>query len=308
MGRPLGIAGAPIIQGAGDYTFGDLLHQGSTAQIKVAEDHITRRKVHKDYASCETGALQQLRDEHAVREAQILLLLRHPNIVQVRDFITASDHYCLVMEHIPGIALLHHVIQHQYLSETRARHYAHQIWRALDYLHGHAVVHLDLRIDNILLQDDQIKIIDFSNASVYTSQPLHKRRYICRSIHYTAPELLDPARETFEGPSVDIWSFGILLYIMVTGEMPFEGNSPEQVSRRIQQGRISYPGRLSPECRQLLKSMLATDPHQRITLTEVAHHPWFRTLPPSTDIPNRKPLKPPLDPFIVQMMARAFRI
>ncbi|KAI7856869.1 kinase-like domain-containing protein [Circinella umbellata] len=343
MNKPLanGSNNMSTLQSIGDYYFLNALHQGSNAQIKLAEHRITHEKVAvkitpraNKYAfldissdvedkdenkNRETSALERLRDEHAYREAQIILLLRHPCIPQVHDFITTADHYYLVMEHINGVPLLFKVIQQGYLSEKYARKYAIQVWQILDYLHGHAIVHLDVRIDNLLLEqnEDRVKLLDFSTASPYINQKgdvLYKRHHLCRSIHYTAPELLDPMSETFEGPPVDVWNFGVLIYIMVTGEMPFEGYSPEQVSRRIRPNEddkeyhVQYPDRLSPECRHLIQSMLATNPRQRISLAQVAQHPWFRSTFPTSDIIQReKPLKPPLDPLVIQSMARAFR-
>ncbi|KAI9492094.1 kinase-like domain-containing protein, partial [Zychaea mexicana] len=226
------------------------------------------------------------------------------------DFVTTLDHHYLVMEHISGTPLLFHIIRQHYLSEVSARRYAHQVWRILDYLHGHAIVHLDVRIDNLILaQNGQVKLLDFSAASICVDQLLDKRKYMCRSIHYTAPELLDTVSETYEGPPVDVWNFGVLIYIMVTGGMPFEGYSPEQVSQRIlDKDHVQFPDRLSPECRDLLQSMLTIDPGRRITLAQVAQHPWFRSLPPASDIPIRKPLRPPLDPLVIQKMTRAFSV
>ncbi|KAI9266573.1 kinase-like domain-containing protein, partial [Phascolomyces articulosus] len=296
MAKPLANNGSTLstLQSIGDYTFLNFLHQGNNAQIKMAEHRTTRER--NEYKTRETGALERLRDKHAYREAQILLLLRHPYLPRIYDFISTADHHYLVMEHVNGIPLLFRVIQQEYLSEASARHYAHQVWRILDYLHGHAIVHLDIRIDNLILkqEQDQIKLLDFSTACLYLGwkkeekQALYKRQHLCRSIHYTAPELLDPSNETFEGPPVDIWNFGILIYIMVTGEMPFEGYSPEQVSRHIQsidpQGKdnkqghphphLRYLDRLSPECRHLIQSMLAINPRERISLAQVAQHPW----------------------------------
>ena len=224
--------------------------------------------------------------------------------------------------------MLDYIISHGRLKEKQARKFGRQIASALDYCHRNSIVHRDLKIENILIsKTGDIKIIDFGLSNLFS--PRSHLKTFCGSLYFAAPELLQARQYT--GPEVDIWSFGIVLYVLVCGKVPFDDQSMPQLHAKIKKGVVDYPAWLSngkhmisvvdflfvgfsvepgqlmdsPECKSLISKMLVTDPKQRTSLQEIMNHPWitkgFNT-PPENYLPHRGPIQLPLDPEIVEKM------
>jgi serine/threonine protein kinase len=237
----------------------------------------------------------------------------------MRDFVRTNYHWYMLFEYVNGGQMLDYIISHGKLKEKQARKFARQIASALDYCHRNSIVHRDLKIENILIsKNGDIKIIDFGLSNLFS--PQYHLKTFCGSLYFAAPELLQAKQYT--GPEVDIWSFGIVLYVLVCGKVPFDDQSMPQLHAKIKKGHVEYPpwlsqGRplkdifrdlanpLSSECKNLISRMLVTDPSRRATLTEIMNHPWmtkgFNT-PPENFLPVREPLQLPLDPAVVQKM------
>ena len=225
--------------------------------------------------------------------------------------------------------MLDYIISHGRLKEKQARKFGRQIASALDYCHRNSIVHRDLKIENILIsKTGDIKIIDFGLSNLFS--PKAHLKTFCGSLYFAAPELLQARQYT--GPEVDIWSFGIVLYVLVCGKVPFDDQSMPQLHAKIKKGVVDYPAWLSTgmeehpllkfnffslsifdvsiltnptECKSLISRMLVTDPKQRTSLQEIMNHPWitkgFNT-PPENYLPHREPIQLPLDPEIVEKM------
>lgn len=227
-----------------------------------------------------------------IREAALCMLLHHPYICGMREMIVHQHHYYMVFEYVSGGQMLDYIISHGRLRERVARKFARQIGSALEYSHKNNVVHRDLKIENILIsQTGNIKIIDFGLSNLWN--PNSHLSTFCGSLYFAAPELLNA--RVYTGPEVDVWSFGVVLYVLVCGKVPFDDQSMPALHAKIKRGQVEYPAWLSAECKHLLSRMLVTNPAARATLQEVLSHPWMlRNFngPPSPHLIQREPLRP----------------
>ncbi|KAI7880695.1 Pkinase-domain-containing protein [Lichtheimia hyalospora FSU 10163] len=232
------------------------------------------------------------REQRTIREMAMMHLLRHPNICQLKEWITEGDYYYMFLEYVNGGQLLDYIISHGKLREKQARKFARQIVSALDYCHRNSIVHRDLKIENILItRDEDVKIIDFGLSNIYS--PSRLLSTFCGSLYFAAPELLQARHYT--GPEVDVWSFGVVLYVLVCGRVPFDDTSLPALHAKIKAGRVDgYPDHLSKDCVDLLTRVLVVDPKRRATLSQVINHPWMNKGyddPVTNYIPHRQALE-----------------
>ncbi|KAH7886474.1 hypothetical protein F5I97DRAFT_1936203 [Phlebopus sp. FC_14] len=306
----------------GDYTLTKTLGAGSMGKVKLAIHNITDDKfaikilprVHPSTsvpngsnATPEAIAKQASKDAskeiRTLREAALSMLLHHPYICGMREMIVHQHHYYMVFEYVNGGQMLDYIISHGRLRERVARKFARQIGSALDYCHRNNVVHRDLKIENILISETgNIKIIDFGLSNLY--DPVNHLSTFCGSLYFAAPELLNA--KVYTGPEVDVWSFGVVLYVLVCGKVPFDDQSMPALHAKIKRGLVEYPVWLSAECKHLLSRMLVTNPAARAPLTEVLEHPWMNrgfSAPPESHLVHREPLRPnELDRLVIRGM------
>lgn len=148
----------------------------------------------------------------------------------------------MVFEYVNGGQMLDYIISHGRLRERSARKFARQIGSALEYCHANSIVHRDLKIENILIsKTGNIKIIDFGLSNLYA--PSTHLNTFCGSLYFAAPELLNA--KLYTGPEVDVWSFGIVLYVLVCGKVPFDDQSMPALHAKIKRGQVEYPTWLS---------------------------------------------------------------
>lgn len=180
------------------------------------------------------------------REAAIVTLLNHPYICGLRDVVRTNYHWYMLFEYVNGGQMLDYIISHGKLKEKQARKFSRQIASALDYCHRNSIVHRDLKIENILIsKTGDIKIIDFGLSNLFA--PRGHLKTFCGSLYFAAPELLQA--RAYTGPEVDVWSFGIVLYVLVCGKVPFDDQSMPALHAKIKKGLVDYPNWLtSGEC------------------------------------------------------------
>ncbi|RKP24964.1 kinase-like domain-containing protein, partial [Syncephalis pseudoplumigaleata] len=211
-------------------------------------------------------------------------------------------HFYLAFEYVSGGQMLDYIISHGRLKERVARKFLRQMVSAVDYCHRNSIVHRDLKIENILISSSgSIKLIDFGLANLYS--PRSQLNTFCGSLYFAAPELLNA--RPYIGPEVDIWSLGIVLYVLVCGKVPFDDQSMPMLHAKIKRGHVEYPDWLSKDCVDLLSQMLVVDPSRRATLRTVAGHPWMvrgYDGPPENHVPKREPLTLPLDIEVIRRM------
>ncbi|OCB89838.1 Pkinase-domain-containing protein [Sanghuangporus baumii] len=294
----------------GDYTLGKTIGAGSMGKVKLAYHNITGEKLAIKIipralaANANANGAPQTPEQQAkqaskdaskeirtIREAALSMLLHHPYVCGMRELIVHTNHYYMVSEYVNGGQMLDYIISHGRLRERVARKFSRQIGSALDYCHRNNVVHRDLKIENILIsQTGNIKIIDFGLSNLYN--PTTHLSTFCGSLYFAAPELLNA--KVYTGPEVDVWSFGVVLYVLVCGKVPFDDQSMPALHAKIKRGLVEYPDWLSAECKHLLTRMLVVNPAARAPLWEVSNHPWMIRGyggPPDPHMLHREPLR-----------------
>lgn len=297
----------------GHWELGKTIGAGSMGKVKLARNKATGEQVAvkivprgsndgEHRTSAERERADHSKEVRTAREAAIVTLADHPYICGMRDVVRTNYHWYMLFEYVNGGQMLDYIISHGRLKEKQARKFGRQIASALDYCHRNSIVHRDLKIENILIsKTGDIKIIDFGLSNLFS--PRNHLKTFCGSLYFAAPELLQAKQYT--GPEVDVWSFGIVLYVLVCGKVPFDDQSMPQLHAKIKKGHVEYPPWLTPECRNLISRMLNTDPSQRATLAEIMAHPWmtkgFNGVPDNY-LPQRKPLQLPLDAGVIDKM------
>uniref|UniRef100_K7G6N6 non-specific serine/threonine protein kinase n=1 Tax=Pelodiscus sinensis TaxID=13735 RepID=K7G6N6_PELSI len=221
-------------------------------------------------------------------------MIRHPNIAQLLDILETENSYYLVMELCPGGNLMHKIYEKKRLEEYEARKYIRQLILAVEHLHRAGVVHRDLKIENLLLdEDNNIKLIDFglSNCAgiMGYSDPFSTQ---CGSPAYAAPELL--ARKKY-GPKIDVWSIGVNMYAMLTGTLPFtvEPFSLRALYQKMVDKEMNpFPAQLSTAAINFLQALLEPDPGKRPNIQQALANRWLNEnypgkAPHNVTYPNR---------------------
>ncbi|XP_054433779.1 hormonally up-regulated neu tumor-associated kinase [Pteronotus mesoamericanus] len=293
----------------GNYLVGSRkLGEGSFAKVREGLHVLTGEKVaikviDKKRAKKDTYVTKNLR-----REGQIQQMIRHPNITQLLDILETENSYYLVMELCPGGNLMHKIYEKKRLEEPEARRYIRQLISAVEHLHRAGVVHRDLKIENLLLdEDNNIKLIDFglSNCAgiLGHSDPFSTQ---CGSPAYAAPELL--ARKKY-GPKIDVWSIGVNMFAMLTGTLPFtvEPFSLRALYQKMVDKEMNpLPTQLSTGAINFLRSLLEPDPAKRPNIQQALAHRWLNEncvgrVPCNVTYPNRISLAD-LSPSVVLHM------
>ncbi|KAH8598922.1 hypothetical protein B0O99DRAFT_505278 [Bisporella sp. PMI_857] len=298
----------------GNWVLGKTIGAGSMGKVKLARrieggeqvacKIIQRGSTEDDHRSnpADQERADRSKEVRTAREAAIVTLLDHPYICGMRDVVRTNYHWYMLFEYVNGGQMLDYIISHGRLKEKQARKFSRQIASALDYCHRNSIVHRDLKIENILIsKTGDIKIIDFGLSNLFA--PAGQLKTFCGSLYFAAPELLQA--KAYTGPEVDVWSFGIVLYVLVCGKVPFDDQSMPALHSKIKKGVVDYPNWLSPECKHLISRMLVTDPERRATLQEIMNHQWMTKGfpgPPESHLPAREPITLPLDDSIIQLM------
>ena len=208
------------------------------------------------------------------QEVYVLQALKHPNIVKYYDSIEDEHHLCIITEFWEGLTLNEFIRTYKRLGERRAVKVVHQILKAIQYWHSKNISHRDLKPENIIVDDNnKVKLIDFG-LSKLTSQSQLKS--ILGSPQYMSPEISTGVYTN----KIDIWSIGVLLYEMISGEVPYNGRWIKDIKNKIESKDLPFYNKVwtktSPEWIDLVKSMLIVDPSKRITAKKALKHKWFK--------------------------------
>lgn len=183
----------------------------------------------------------------------------------------------MVLEYAGG-ELFDYIVSHGKLDEQQARRFFQQMICAVEYCHRHKVVHRDLKPENLLLDDQlNVKIADFGLSNIMTDGNFLKTS--CGSPNYAAPEVI--SGKLYAGPEVDVWSCGVILYVLLVGRLPFDDDHIPSLFAKIQRGVFTIPHWIKSEAADLIRKMLQTNPVQRATIDDIRQDPWFlKDLPP----------------------------
>ncbi|XP_048829874.1 MAP/microtubule affinity-regulating kinase 3a isoform X6 [Brienomyrus brachyistius] len=254
----------------GNYRLLKTIGKGNFAKVKLARHILTGREVAIkiiDKTQLNPTSLQKL-----FREVRIMKILNHPNIVKLFEVIETEKTLYLVMEYASGGEVFDYLVAHGRMKEKEARAKFRQIVSAVQYCHQKHIVHRDLKAENLLLDADMnIKIADFGFSNEFTLG--NKLDTFCGSPPYAAPELFQGKK--YDGPEVDVWSLGVILYTLVSGSLPFDGQNLKELRERVLRGKYRIPFYMSTDCENLLKRFLVLNPAKRGTLEQIMKDRWI---------------------------------
>ncbi|KAI4377939.1 hypothetical protein MLD38_015491 [Melastoma candidum] len=250
------------------------LGQGNTGMVMLMRDKRTNELV-----AVKCIKRGEAINDNVEREIINHRSLKHENIIGFKEVLLTPTHLAIVMEYAAG-GELHCRTYEVGLSEDEARYFFRQIISGISYCHSKEICHRDLKLENTLLDmspNPSLKICDFgfSLCSLWHSQP----KSLVGTPPYIAPEVLSD--KEYDGKMADIWSCGVMLYVMLVGRYPFEDpddlHNIHKVIQKIRNVEYSVPENknISMECRELLSRIFIADPSKRITLAEIKSHPWF---------------------------------
>uniref|UniRef100_A0A3B4YSW5 non-specific serine/threonine protein kinase n=1 Tax=Seriola lalandi dorsalis TaxID=1841481 RepID=A0A3B4YSW5_SERLL len=252
----------------GNYRLLKTIGKGNFAKVKLARHVLTGKEVVGvfDTALC-VACFSQL-----FREVRIMKMLNHPNIVKLFEVIETEKTLYLVMEYASGGEVFDYLVAHGRMKEKEARAKFRQIVSAVQYCHQKCIVHRDLKAENLLLDADMnIKIADFGFSNEFTLG--NKLDTFCGSPPYAAPELFQGKK--YDGPEVDVWSLGVILYTLVSGSLPFDGQNLKELRERVLRGKYRIPFYMSTDCENLLKKFLILNPSKRGSLEQIMRDRWM---------------------------------
>ncbi|XP_028838053.1 serine/threonine-protein kinase MARK2 isoform X6 [Denticeps clupeoides] len=254
----------------GNYRLLKTIGKGNFAKVKLARHILTGKEVAVkiiDKTQLNSSSLQKL-----FREVRIMKLLNHPNIVKLFEVIETEKSLYLVMEYASGGEVFDYLVAHGRMKEKEARVKFRQIVSAVQYCHQKCIVHRDLKAENLLLDADMnIKIADFGFSNEFTLG--NKLDTFCGSPPYAAPELFQGKK--YDGPEVDVWSLGVILYTLVSGSLPFDGQNLKELRERVLRGKYRIPFYMSTDCENLLKKFLILNPTKRGSLEQIMKDRWM---------------------------------
>uniref|UniRef100_A0A8C4VFY2 non-specific serine/threonine protein kinase n=1 Tax=Gopherus evgoodei TaxID=1825980 RepID=A0A8C4VFY2_9SAUR len=258
----------------GFYDIERTLGKGNFAVVKLARHRVTKTQV--AIKIIDKTRLDPSNLEKIYREVQIMKLLNHPHIIKLYQVMETKDMLYIVTEFAKNGEMFDHLTSNGHLSESEARKKFWQILSAVEYCHSHHIVHRDLKTENLLLDASMnIKLADFGFGNFYKSgEPLSTW---CGSPPYAAPEVFEG--KEYEGPHLDIWSLGVVLYVLVCGSLPFDGPNLPTLRQRVLEGRFRIPYFMSQDCETLIRRMLVVDPTKRITIAQIKQHKWMQADP-----------------------------
>uniref|UniRef100_A0A3Q1K1Q3 MAP/microtubule affinity-regulating kinase 3 n=1 Tax=Anabas testudineus TaxID=64144 RepID=A0A3Q1K1Q3_ANATE len=254
----------------GNYRLLKTIGKGNFAKVKLARHVLTGKEVAVkiiDKTQLNSSSLQKL-----FREVRIMKMLNHPNIVKLFEVIETEKTLYLVMEYASGGEVFDYLVAHGRMKEKEARAKFRQIVSAVQYCHQKHIVHRDLKAENLLLDADMnIKIADFGFSNEFTLG--NKLDTFCGSPPYAAPELFQGKK--YDGPEVDVWSLGVILYTLVSGSLPFDGQNLKELRERVLRGKYRIPFYMSTDCENLLKKFLILNPSKRGSLDQIMRDRWM---------------------------------
>uniref|UniRef100_A0A8D3DT79 non-specific serine/threonine protein kinase n=1 Tax=Scophthalmus maximus TaxID=52904 RepID=A0A8D3DT79_SCOMX len=255
----------------GNYRLLKTIGKGNFAKVKLARHVLTGREVRQVFLftffiNHRPATRQQF------REVRIMKILNHPNIVKLFEVIETEKTLYLVMEYASGGEVFDYLVAHGRMKEKEARAKFRQIVSAVQYCHQRRIVHRDLKAENLLLDADMnIKIADFGFSNEFTVGS--KLDTFCGSPPYAAPELFQGKK--YDGPEVDVWSLGVILYTLVSGSLPFDGQNLKELRERVLRGKYRIPFYMSTDCENLLKKLLVLNPVKRGSLEQIMKDHWM---------------------------------
>ncbi|KAK3218970.1 hypothetical protein Dsin_012940 [Dipteronia sinensis] len=256
------------------YETGRLLGQGTFAKVYYARSVRTNQSVAIKVIDKEkvmrVGLIDQIK-----REISVMKIVRHPNVLQLYEVMATKSKIYFIMEYAKGGELFNKVAKGR-LKEDVARRYFQQLIDAVDFCHSRGVYHRDIKPENLLLDENEnLKISDFGLSALADCKRqdglLHTT---CGTPAYVAPEVIN--RKGYDGEKADIWSCGVVLFVLLAGYLPFHDSNLMEMYRKIGKAEFRCPHWFPPEVRRLLTKILDPNPGTRISISKIRESSWFR--------------------------------
>ncbi|CAL0332131.1 unnamed protein product [Lupinus luteus] len=256
------------------YEIGKVLGQGNFAKVYhgrslAASENVAIKVIKKERLKKES-LVKQIK-----REVSVMHLVRHPHIVQLKEVMATKAKIFMVVEYVKGGELFAKVTKGK-MDEEEARKYFQQLISAVDFCHSRGVTHRDLKPENLLLDENQdLKVSDFG-LSALPEQRRSDGMLVtpCGTPAYVAPEVLK--KKGYDGSKADIWSCGVILYALLSGYLPFQGENVLRIYRKSFKADYAFPEWISPLAKDLISKLLVVNPEKRYSIDDITKHPWFQ--------------------------------
>ncbi|KDP41522.1 hypothetical protein JCGZ_15929 [Jatropha curcas] len=261
-----------VVRKVGKYEVGRTIGEGTFAKVKFAQNTETGESVAMKVLDRST-IIKHKMVEQIKREISIMKLVRHPYVVRLHEVLASRTKIYIILEFITGGELFDKIVHHGRLSEAEARRYFQQLIDGVDYCHSKGVYHRDLKPENLLLDSQgNLKISDFG-LSAAPEQGVSLLRTTCGTPNYVAPEVL--SHKGYDGAVADIWSCGVILYVLMAGYLPFDELDLTTLYSKIEKAEFSCPSWFPVAATSLIRRILDPNPETRITIEQIRNDEWF---------------------------------
>ncbi|KMT20533.1 hypothetical protein BVRB_1g005170 [Beta vulgaris subsp. vulgaris] len=262
-----------VVRKVGKYEIGRTVGEGTFAKVKFAQNTETGESVAMKVLDRST-ILKHKMVEQIKREISIMKLVRHPHVVRLHEVLASRTKIYIILEYITGGELFDKIAHHGRLSELEARRYFQQLIDGVEFCHSKGVYHRDLKPENLLLDSQgNLKISDFG-LSAQPPEGVSLLRTTCGTPNYVAPEVL--SHKGYNGALADIWSCGVLLYVLMAGYLPFDELDLTTLYSKIEHADFSFPSWFSMGAKSLIKRILDPNPQSRIRMEDIKDDEWFK--------------------------------
>ncbi|KAA8496738.1 CBL-interacting protein kinase 23 [Porphyridium purpureum] len=260
----------------GKYLLLETIGHGSFGKVKHAVHEDTGEQFAVKVLHKKKIRLKNL-SQQVRREISVMSSLTHPNIVKLYQVLASETSIFIVMELVTGGELFDEILRRKRLPEDEARVYFRQLINAVEHCHKSGVFHRDLKPENLLLDESgRVKITDFGLSTLRGADTVAELLYTqCGTPHYVAPEIICSADRGYSGAKMDIWSCGIILFVLLAGFHPFDDHDLKRLFEKIVRADVKYPEYFSDGVRKLLSSMLCADPLKRASISTIQRDEWF---------------------------------
>ncbi|XP_024017442.1 CBL-interacting serine/threonine-protein kinase 23 [Morus notabilis] len=268
-------AGGSTRTRVGRYELGRTLGEGNFAKVKFARNIETGENVAIKILD-KDKLLKHKMIGQIKREISTMKLIRHPNVIRMYEVMASKTKIYIVMEFVTGGELFEQIASKGRFKEDEARKYFQQLICAVDYCHSRGVFHRDLKPENLLLDaGGTLKVSDFGLSAlpqqVREDGLLHTT---CGTPNYVAPEVIN--NKGYDGAKADLWSCGVILYVLMAGFLPFEDSNLMALYKKIFKAEFTFPPWFSSSAKKLIKRILDPNPLTRITAAEIIENEWFK--------------------------------
>jgi 5'-AMP-activated protein kinase, catalytic alpha subunit len=272
------------------YEVGRLLGQGTFAKVYLAKNlksgQTVAIKAFDKERVFKVGLTEQIK-----REISVMKMVNHPNIIKLYEVMATKKKIYFVMEYAKGGELFQKVAKGGRVKEEIAHKYFQQLIDAVDFCHSRGIYHRDLKLENLLLdEEDNLKVTDFGLSALIRSDHqdglLHTA---CGTPTYVAPEIL--SKKGYDGAKTDIWSCGVILFVLVAGYLPFHDSNLMEMYKKIEKGEFKCPNWFSSRLKKLIRKILDPNPLTRLTVVEIRGMSWYRKGFERDQVPKEQKIK-----------------